>query len=232
VPAARSRSPETIIREGIILQEWLQGSASQLSYHGLERLHAELSESELCVFFRNNHFATLTKHAGELYLLVTDLGYAREPLIVWERLNQIDGDSTLCTSSFDRVDESQTATATEAASAAAFEVQFAEAEAARAAEASRGGDFGGARNAVDACYFAVEGEDADMALAIQLQREEEAMLRRREAREREQQPAQSYAQPRRDEEERQGQEMLAAPTQRPGRPRTQSAPRGGGCVLQ
>mmetsp|Transcript_10256 Transcript_10256/g.33889 ORF Transcript_10256/g.33889 Transcript_10256/m.33889 type:complete len:551 (+) Transcript_10256:107-1759(+) len=239
-PSSRSRSTETIIREGLLLQEWLQGSASQLSYHGLERLHAELSESELCVFFRNNHFATLTKHAGELYLLVTDLGYAREPLIVWERLNQIDGDSTLCTSSFDRVDESQTATATEALSAAAFEVQFAEAEAARAAEASRAGGFGGegypgagACTADEAGYFAADRVDADMALAMQLQREEEAMLQRVETREREQQQqAQGDAQARRDGEDRHGREMLPAQAQRQGRPRTQPAPRGGGCVVQ
>jgi len=79
---------ERVFREGLLLPEWLDGSASQLTYYGLERLHAEVGESELVVFFRNNHFATLTKHKSELYLLATDLGYAREPLVVWERLNQ------------------------------------------------------------------------------------------------------------------------------------------------
>ena len=43
---------------------------------------------ELAVFFRNNHFATITKHGGELYLLATDVGFAREPLVVWERRAQ------------------------------------------------------------------------------------------------------------------------------------------------
>mmetsp|Transcript_31209 Transcript_31209/g.91601 ORF Transcript_31209/g.91601 Transcript_31209/m.91601 type:complete len:242 (-) Transcript_31209:226-951(-) len=64
------------------------GSASQLSYHGLVQLHASLAEAELAVFFRNNHFATITKHGGELYLLATDVGFAREPLVVWERRAQ------------------------------------------------------------------------------------------------------------------------------------------------
>jgi hypothetical protein len=232
----RSRTSDTVTREGIFLQEWLHGSASQLTYYGLERLHTELSERELCVFFRNNHFATLTKHAGELYLLVTDLGYAREPLIVWERLNQIDGDSTLCMSSFDRVDESLTATATEAASAAAFEVQFAGAEAARVAEAARAGEAGGegypgaGGHRGDGAGYVAEGVDADMALAIQLQREEEVMVQRAEAREQQQQ---AHGQARRNAEERHGQEVLAAQAQRRERPRPQPATRGGGgCVVQ
>lgn len=47
-----------------------------------------LADEELCVFFRNNHFNTLYKHNGELYILVTDQGYAQEA-IVWEKLNQV-----------------------------------------------------------------------------------------------------------------------------------------------
>jgi hypothetical protein len=47
----------------------------------------------MCVFFRNNHFATLTKHNGTLYLLVTDLGYANVPDVVWEKLDDINGDT-------------------------------------------------------------------------------------------------------------------------------------------
>ncbi len=46
------------------------------------------------MFFRNNHFSTLYKHKDKLYLLVTDQGYLRERGIVWEVLDQIDGDTT------------------------------------------------------------------------------------------------------------------------------------------
>ena len=38
-------------------------------------------------------FATITKHSGVLYLLVTDLGYANVSDIVWEKLDVIDGDT-------------------------------------------------------------------------------------------------------------------------------------------
>jgi len=51
-------------------------------------------------FFRNNHFSTLYKYNGEIYTLVTDLGYLDEVGIVWEKLAEIDGDAIFCTSSF------------------------------------------------------------------------------------------------------------------------------------
>mmetsp|Transcript_26947 Transcript_26947/g.39917 ORF Transcript_26947/g.39917 Transcript_26947/m.39917 type:complete len:277 (+) Transcript_26947:819-1649(+) len=54
----------------------------------------------LCTFFRNNHFNTMLKRDGKLYLLVTDLGYIHEPSVVWELLDEIDGNTELMDSSF------------------------------------------------------------------------------------------------------------------------------------
>lgn len=54
----------------------------------------------MVVFFRNNHFNTLTKHNGQLYLLVTDFGYADVPSVVWEKLDVIDGDTEYATDEF------------------------------------------------------------------------------------------------------------------------------------
>ena len=101
------------LQEGLLAQDWLNRSAAQLTYLGLEQLHQHLEERTLVVFFcnncdrnpnpnsnldpnpnpnqvffRNNHFSTLTKHGGELYLLATDIGYLHETDVVWERLNQ------------------------------------------------------------------------------------------------------------------------------------------------
>ena len=76
-----------------VVNDFLTVSGHQLTYHGLLRLHEHVRDGALCVFFRNNHFATLTKHDGVLYLLVTDLGYANAPEIVWEKLDDIDGDT-------------------------------------------------------------------------------------------------------------------------------------------
>ncbi|KAJ8343524.1 hypothetical protein SKAU_G00308530 [Synaphobranchus kaupii] len=57
-------------------------------------------EGELCVFFRNNHFSTMTKFKGQLYLLVTDQGFLTEEKVVWESLHNVDGDSNFCDSEF------------------------------------------------------------------------------------------------------------------------------------
>lgn len=47
--------------------------------HAVACLHPrQVRERQLCVFFRNNHFSTMFKYEGKLYLLITDLGYARE----------------------------------------------------------------------------------------------------------------------------------------------------------
>jgi hypothetical protein len=82
------------------LEDFLDSTRTQLSYHGLAELHSFVRENELCVFFRNNHFSTMFKHQGSLYLLLTDVGYEHRPGYVWERLTEIDGDTMCCNSAF------------------------------------------------------------------------------------------------------------------------------------
>ncbi len=84
------------------LEDFLDGTRTQLSYHGLAELHAFVRENELAVFFRNNHFSTLFKHEGQLYLLLTDIGFEHRPAHVWERLTEIDGDTCCCDATFRR----------------------------------------------------------------------------------------------------------------------------------
>ncbi|CAI5732643.1 unnamed protein product [Peronospora destructor] len=83
----------TLLEEGPVLEVFFNSTASQLTYYGLVKLQEGLRERQLCVFFRNNHFSTLFKFDGALYLLVTDAGYLDEPTVVWEILNEIDGDT-------------------------------------------------------------------------------------------------------------------------------------------
>ena len=42
-------------------QQFLESTASQLTYHGLCELNMAVNEGDFCVFFRNNHFNSLTK---------------------------------------------------------------------------------------------------------------------------------------------------------------------------
>ncbi|XP_016071045.1 PREDICTED: protein FAM63A [Miniopterus natalensis] len=93
-------SDTNLVTEGLIAEQFLETTAAQLTYHGLCELTAAAKEGELSVFFRNNHFSTLTKHKSHLYLLVTDQGFLQEEQVVWESLHNVDGDSCFCDSDF------------------------------------------------------------------------------------------------------------------------------------
>ncbi|XP_056463327.1 ubiquitin carboxyl-terminal hydrolase MINDY-2 isoform X1 [Gadus chalcogrammus] len=86
--------------EGMVAEQFLSSTATQLTYHGLCELTAAVQEWELCVFFRNNHFSTMIKHKGQLYHLVTDQGFLTEEKVVWESLHNVDGDGNFCDSEF------------------------------------------------------------------------------------------------------------------------------------
>lgn len=54
--------PSRVLPAGLIAEQFLEATAAQLTYHGLCELTAAAKEGELSVFFRNNHFSTMTKH--------------------------------------------------------------------------------------------------------------------------------------------------------------------------
>ncbi|XP_034016464.1 ubiquitin carboxyl-terminal hydrolase MINDY-1 isoform X2 [Thalassophryne amazonica] len=88
------------VSEGLVAEQFLESTATQLSYHGLCELNATAKEGEISVFFRNNHFSTMIKHKGHLYLLVTDQGFLQEDSLVWESLHNVEGDGNFCDSDF------------------------------------------------------------------------------------------------------------------------------------
>ncbi|KAL0962301.1 hypothetical protein UPYG_G00338300 [Umbra pygmaea] len=88
------------VSEGLVAEQFLESTATQLSYHGLCELNSTAKEGELSVFFRNNHFSTMIKHKGHLYLLVTDQGFLQEEGLVWESLHNVEGDGNFCDSDF------------------------------------------------------------------------------------------------------------------------------------
>jgi len=90
----------TIFREGRIIERFLNKTASQLTYQGMLKIYSFMKDRELAVLFRNNHFSTLFFNQGQLFILVTDLGYLHEPNVVWELLNEIHGDSDYCNGAF------------------------------------------------------------------------------------------------------------------------------------
>ncbi|NXW51346.1 MINY1 hydrolase, partial [Nyctiprogne leucopyga] len=96
----KQASDSSLVSEGLVAEQFLESTASQLTYHGLCELMAAVREDELSVFFRNNHFSTMIKHKGHLYLLVTDQGFLHEERVVWESLHTVDGDSCFCDTDF------------------------------------------------------------------------------------------------------------------------------------
>jgi hypothetical protein len=153
-PGSPNVSPEVFktINDGMVIKEFLDRTASQLSYEGLLALHEAVRERELAVFFRNSHFSAMMKYRGDLYLLCTDIAFATSHL-VWERLDEVDGDTSYCDADF----KENTAGSDEAAALAA-------AAAAQEAEAS-GAD-------ASACAAAAAQSDADAMLAWQMMQED------------------------------------------------------------
>ncbi|NXO13987.1 MINY1 hydrolase, partial [Oriolus oriolus] len=96
----KQASDSSLVSEGLVAEQFLESTASQLTFHGLCELTARAREGELGVFFRNNHFSTMIKHKGHLYLLVTDQGFLQEEGVVWESLHSVDGDSCFCDTDF------------------------------------------------------------------------------------------------------------------------------------
>lgn len=86
---------------------------------------------------RNNHFNTLLRRGGGLFILVTDQGYQYEPGIVWEGLDSIEGDTQLLTAALEPF-RPHAAAAPGAPAAAAGDAELAAALAAEEERRSRG----------------------------------------------------------------------------------------------
>ncbi|XP_054824455.1 uncharacterized protein LOC129322269 isoform X2 [Prosopis cineraria] len=99
-PSDPSTKDEITLQQGELIRSFLRNNASQLTFYGLFCLQEGLKERELCVFFRNNHFSTMFKYEDELYLLATDQGYINQPDLVWEKLNEVNGDTLFMTGNF------------------------------------------------------------------------------------------------------------------------------------
>ncbi|XP_046380200.2 ubiquitin carboxyl-terminal hydrolase MINDY-1-like [Haliotis rufescens] len=90
--AQKSSEREETVTEALVAEQFLDRTASQLTYYGLCELNTSVKEGELCVFFRNNHFSNLYRVNNELFLLVTDQGFLTESSVVWQTLSNVEGD--------------------------------------------------------------------------------------------------------------------------------------------
>mmetsp|Transcript_858 Transcript_858/g.1609 ORF Transcript_858/g.1609 Transcript_858/m.1609 type:complete len:408 (-) Transcript_858:793-2016(-) len=79
---------------------FLESSPTQLTEEGLRMIKRVLIDGELAVFFRNNHFGTMLYRDKHLFLLISDVGYAEQENVVWEKLVDCRGSSELVNSDF------------------------------------------------------------------------------------------------------------------------------------
>lgn len=77
--------------DGEMINTFFTQHASQLTTYGIQKLYEYMNDRQLAVFFRNNHFNTLFSYDAQLFLLLTDLGYSDQPMIVWELLENVSG---------------------------------------------------------------------------------------------------------------------------------------------
>ena len=75
---------------------FLSSTATQLTGYGLNTVTESLAPGALAILFRNDHFSTLYQHpqSGQLFTLVTDMGYAGHDEVVWESLVDVSGEGS------------------------------------------------------------------------------------------------------------------------------------------
>ncbi|KAF8515398.1 hypothetical protein BU17DRAFT_76899 [Hysterangium stoloniferum] len=147
------------VEDAIIIRDFLHRTSSQLTYHGLFYLASVgLSDGALVALFRGSHLSVLYKSADPerpgLFNLVTDQIFAQEPSVVWERLEDVEGGAST----------------------------FVDSDFVRSSPA--GGDFAGRSAEAVRRDYETDEIEADEALALQLQQEEDAYARVVQAQER------------------------------------------------
>lgn len=191
-----SPTEQQLLEDISSIKYFLSSTATQLTEHGLEILNENLEPGAIAILFRNDHFSTLYKQprTGQILLLVTDAGYSTHDEIVWESLIDVSGErSEFLSGDFRPVGG-------ELIQPQAFDQSGPEGTGWTTVQRNRG--RGPANNFAEAADKTSlhqserrsssargrnhEQEDADLALAMQLQEEEEENSRRTAAQRRQQ----------------------------------------------
>ena len=91
-----SQDEEQLLQDIADVKFFLSSSATQLTGFGLSQIMESLRPGSIAILFRNDHFSTLYRHprSGQLFTLVTDMGYAGHDEVVWESLVDISGEGS------------------------------------------------------------------------------------------------------------------------------------------
>lgn len=85
---------QSLLQDIASVKYFLSSSATQLTDFGLKQITESLRPGSVAILFRNDHFSTLYRNprSGQLFTLVTDMGYAGHDEVVWESLVDISGE--------------------------------------------------------------------------------------------------------------------------------------------
>ncbi|KAK3434461.1 hypothetical protein EUGRSUZ_D01937 [Eucalyptus grandis] len=92
-------APDLTPRKRKLFQKIVENK-SGLTPYGLSCLRRDVRDGELCVLFHNEHFSTMFKYKGQLYLLATDEAFLDMPNHVWEKLEKVKGGNVYVSSDF------------------------------------------------------------------------------------------------------------------------------------
>ncbi|KAL0945351.1 hypothetical protein HGRIS_000849 [Hohenbuehelia grisea] len=82
------------VEDAIVARRFIDATWPQLTYHGLFELVHTLQPGQLVALFRSSHLSVLYRAPepdASIYSLVTDQSFLHEPSIVWERMEDVDG---------------------------------------------------------------------------------------------------------------------------------------------
>lgn len=68
-----------LMSTALLAEQFLESTATQLTYYGLEELLSHVNHDEPCVLFRNNHFITLYKRKVMLNVKCSHADYNSFP---------------------------------------------------------------------------------------------------------------------------------------------------------
>ncbi|KAL8806879.1 MAG: hypothetical protein Q9182_001008 [Xanthomendoza sp. 2 TL-2023] len=91
-----SLEEQRLLEDVTSIKHFLTSSPTQLTDYGLDTITESLRPGAIVILFRNDHFSTLFKEprSGQIFTLVTDLGYAGHDEVVWESLVDISGEGS------------------------------------------------------------------------------------------------------------------------------------------
>lgn len=190
-----TQNEQLLLEDIASIKYFLSSSATQLTGYGLDSINESLNPGQIVILFRNDHFSTLYRHprSGQLFSLVTDMGYAGHDEVVWESLIDVSGEgSEFFSGDFRPVGNNNPTSTQSAAGAGCGWTTVSRSEGARMPQNQPSGHVSGNTAPTDQgsaiqsfSNLSIHGgqpnpksptteqEDHDLALALQLQEEEE-----------------------------------------------------------